>query len=125
MSSLASAWNTVTLDTPIPVSTAKRYKAAYSSDGRYSNTANYWISGPGANGHTAGILVMPNNAGVTGAPAQSSYAIGAGNPYPGSGYVSGNFQEGNYWIDVTVTDVEPPGAYVPPTASAIPAMHGR
>lgn len=60
-------------------------------------TANYWSTGPGGSGLTAGPITVPNNASAT-SPGQSSYNAGATLTFPGT-----NGGPWNYWVDIEVT----------------------
>jgi len=64
----------------------------------YQATVNYWTSGPGASGITAGPLSAPDSSAATG-PGQATYNAGSW-AYPQT-YSSGNGE--NYWVDAEVT----------------------
>ncbi len=64
----------------------------------YQATLNYWTSGAGAGGITAGPVTAPGNAAAT-SPGQGTYNQGSW-AYPQT-YSSGNGE--NYWVDVEVT----------------------
>lgn len=106
-SPLQAGWNTATLTTPVALTPNQRYKAAvyFTTDNGYTGTGGYWSTGPGAAGLTTGILVAPSAANATG--AQQGTFSGGTDTYPAL-----QFNSGNYWVDVTVTDVAP-GPAVP------------
>jgi hypothetical protein len=62
----------------------------------YSETDNYWSSGPGSGGLTSGIITAPNNAGGDG--GQDTFHVGSVITYPAVSFASAN-----YWVDVEVT----------------------
>lgn len=101
-SPLQAGWNTVVLDPPIELEVNQRYRAGayFTTDNGYTATGAYWSgSGPGASGITNGILVAPQAGSATG---------GSQGSFTGSdAFPNGQFNSGNYWIDVTVTDVAP------------------
>ena len=74
--------------------------AAYYGGGAqwYQATLDYWTSGVGADGITAGPVTAPGTAAATG-PGQGTYNQGSW-AYPQT-YSSGNGE--NYWVDVEVT----------------------
>lgn len=61
-------------------------------------TSNYWSTGFGGSGLTAGPLTAPNNAGAS--PGQESYNLGAALAYPNTN--AGPF---HYGVDIEVTPV--------------------
>ncbi len=64
----------------------------------YQATVNYWTSGPGTKGVTAGPLSAPSSSAATG-PGQATYNAGSW-AYPQT-YSSGNGE--NYWVNAEVT----------------------
>ena len=73
----------------------------------YAVTTSYWTTGVGsASGISTGPLTAPNNASAT-SPGQSVYNNAAIWSYPNLWSVAGNGE--NYWIDVEVTPLVPPG----------------
>ena len=68
-------------------------------------TANYWSTGYGASGLTAGPITVPDNASAD-SPGQESYNLGATITYPNT-----NAGPYTYWLDIEVT---PQAAPVPP-----------
>ena len=91
---------------PISLTINQRYKVViYYPNGEYTATAgnHYWdTGGPGEFGITNGPLLTVGASAAT--DGQSSYQAGVGPQYP-----TGNFQAGNYWMDASVTDVNPAG----------------
>ena len=65
----------------------------------FQATTNYWASGPGASGITAGPLTAPGVATAT-SPGQGTYNAGSW-AYPKTYASAGNGE--NYWLDVEVT----------------------
>lgn len=61
--------------------------------------ANYWSTGYGVNGITAGPITAPNTSTAT-SPGQDTYNLGASITYPAT--YAGPF---NYWVDVELTPV--------------------
>jgi hypothetical protein len=107
-----SGWVRCAFDGTITLFAGVSYKAcvfAPSITSYFSSTANYWISGSGANGIINGIITAPNNASAS--PGQGSLSTTAGGlTYPGTTAGPG----GNNWIDVEVTTGLP--VPVPPVA---------
>ena len=60
-------------------------------------TANYWSTGFGGNGLTAGPIIVPDNASAT-SPGQDSYNLGSAPTFPAT-----NVGPFNYWLDIEVT----------------------
>lgn len=69
-------------------------------------TADFWSTGEGASGLTAGPISAPDNGAAT-SPGQDTYNAGASLAYPGT-----NAGPYNYWVDIEVT----PAAIAPPPA---------
>ena len=104
-----TGWQTVALATPLQLTATQRYRVTYHSPNAYVATGGYFVSGgPGASGITNGILSSPSNANAVG--GNGSFIYGAATAFPTSG-----FNGGNYWADVTVTDVDP--------SSSAPVQH--
>lgn len=95
-----TGWQTTTLGTAVELSAAIRYKVALHVPGEFSVTSDYWTSGPGASGIVNGILTAYSDTDAV--DAQGTFSTGAASNYP-----AGNGNGNNYWIDLTVTDVEP------------------
>jgi hypothetical protein len=108
-------WQSVTLDTPIAVIPGEAYRAViYHPNGEYTATPgnNYWnAGGPGEFGIVNGILTARAAADSNG--GQSTFKYGSGIQYPDS-----SFNSGNYWVDLSVSNVVPvtgptnPGAFL-------------
>lgn len=105
--SSGTGWQTHALATPVELTPNQRYRVVYhfpflgAGIPMYTATGSYWAgAGGGASGITNGILVAPNEAGATGAD-QGSFVYGA------VAFPINSFQAGNYWTDITVTDVNP------------------
>lgn len=78
------------------------YKAAVFYGGGsqwYQTNVNYWASGPGADGITAGPVTAPGTSAATG-PGQGTYNVGSWG-YPQTYSADGNGE--NYWVDIEVT----------------------
>lgn len=98
-------WHTVTLPTPVQITAGVRYIATIRHADHYAGTGGYFTSGPGSAGITNGILTAPSAAAVSSAP------IGNGR-FDEAGAIAAptsTFNGGNYWSDVSVTDVDPGG----------------
>lgn len=106
-----TGWHTVALPSPIPLDSALRYKVAVTFPDRWTLTGGYWTSGPGATGITNGPLTAYSAADAS--AGQGTFSTGAGTTFPGSSGAGGN-----YWVDVTVTDVDPTAAVTPPSISS-------
>jgi hypothetical protein len=78
--------------------------------GRYVATGGYFVTGgAGATDQTFGsLLTIPNNTNSTGNDQGAYFYAGA------IAFPTDSFNGANYWVDVTVTDVNPSGAAVPP-----------
>lgn len=101
-----TGWQTATLATPVQLTANVRYRASIHAPSGYTGSGNYWTSGAGSAGHTNGPLVAPSSGpGGHQSGTQGSFAYSAGYAFPNS-----TFQGGNYWVDVTVTDVDPNAA---------------
>lgn len=96
-----NGWNTATLPNAVALSPNQRYRAAILSQTWESETQGYFTTGAGSAGITNGPLVIPNRANSTGT-RQGSYNIATTLGFPGSDPIGAY-----YWVDVTVTDVDP------------------
>jgi hypothetical protein len=95
-------WNTLTLAAPYQLTATTRYRAAVRHpEGAYSGTDDYYTSGAGGTDQTVGVLVVPSAANATNGD-QNSY-VGAG----GGSYPNESSSAAKYWVDVTVTNVNP------------------
>ena len=101
------------------------YNGAGTPDGWSGKQLNYWSTGPGASGITAGPLTVPNlasasqayvfNGGNAGSSpqyttgvieaGQSTFVNGTGDAYP---YLYVDTLAQTYWVDVEVTPTVPP-----------------
>jgi len=93
-----TGWLTATLPTPIKLDASTAYKAVVLHPDNYSATGGYFTTGDGVGGITNGPLVVPDASGV----AQGTYHAGSSLAFP-----LDQFNGGNYWTDLTVTDVDP------------------
>ncbi|MEU0937612.1 DUF4082 domain-containing protein [Embleya sp. NPDC005971] len=116
-----TGWQTATITTPVQLTAGVRYILSIHHPSRYAaGVAAYWSTGPGASGHTNGILTAPSNAAIAGAPlGQGRYEYGPTRQAPAS-----TFNANNYYSDVTVTDVDPNGTTLGPTGIASTATPG-
>lgn len=96
-----AGWQTAIYGTPISLTVNTRYRAAVFSRTYESETGAYFTTGPGSAGINAGPLVIPNRANSTGT-RQGSYNVSGALAFPGDD-PGGT----NYWVDVTVTNVDP------------------
>jgi hypothetical protein len=88
--------------TPVELTPGQAYRVAGHFAEDFTATAGYWTGGgPGAAGITNGFLTAPNDATAT-ASDQGSFNYDAAPRMPDN-----SFGGGNYWMDVTVTDVDP------------------
>jgi hypothetical protein len=99
-----TGWQTATFSAPVQLVANQRYRTGIVVPGNFSATAGYWNpGGAGETGFTNGALKAPSNGpNPDQSGTQGSFIAGATYTYPTS-----NFQGGNYWVDVTVTDVDP------------------
>lgn len=105
-----TGWQTATLPVPVQLTAGTSYKVAIHSDDGYTATGGYWATGAGVGGITNGPLTAPDAGGAPlgiPPPKQGSYGY-TSNP---DVYPDGYFNGGNYWVDVTVTDVDPGSAH--------------
>lgn len=105
-----TGWQTANLVSPVQLTANTSYKVAIHSDDNYSGTGGYWATGAGVGGITNGPLTAPDAGGAPlglGPIQQGSFRV-TSDPdlYPNS-----YFNGGNYWVDVTVTDVDPGGTH--------------
>ena len=98
-----TGWLTADLEEPVELTPIVRYRASMHCSSGYTGTGSYWTSGPGSSGITNGIITAPaSGPGGDQSGTQGSFAYAADYSYPNS-----TFQGGNYWVDVTVSDVFP------------------
>lgn len=94
------AWNYQAVDTPIALTNGTTYVAVLHYSGTsnsYSSTTNYWSSGSGASGITAGPITAPGTSTALGGN-QCAYNEPSSTPaFPTNSLGS------NYWIDVSVS----------------------
>lgn len=106
-----TGWQTANLATPVQLTANTSYKVAIHSDDNYTGTSGYWATGAGVGGITNGPLTAPDAGGAPLGlgPIQQGSFRSTSDPdlYPNS-----YFQGGNYWVDVTVTDVDPSSSHV-------------
>jgi hypothetical protein len=99
----SAAWNTVTLDSPVPVSTGTLYRAGvYSSAGRYVATPSFF-GGPLTNGPITAPANGSNPVGL-GQLGQGTFVLNASLAYPEN--ISGN--SACYFVDVDFTPLALP-----------------
>lgn len=99
-----TGWQTATLPAPVQLTANTSYKVTIHSDDNYTATGGYWATGAGVGGIANGPLTAPDAGGTPlgiGSIQQGSFRY-TSDPdlYPNS-YFGG----GNYWVDVTVSDV--------------------
>ena len=98
-----SGWQDVLLATPQPLTPTTRYRSGcLFPNGKFVVTADYWTSGAGGSGITAGPLLGHSNA-TASSNQQGSLNVGAVIAFPGIG--SGT--AANYWVTPLVTNVDP------------------
>ena len=93
-----TGWLTATIATPIKLDANVHYKAVVLHPDNYSATGGYFATGPGVGGITNGPLVAPDASLI----AQGTDHAGSSLAFP-----LDQFNGGNYWTDLTVTDVDP------------------
>lgn len=103
---VGSGWQQVALPTPIALDQFPRYRVTvYHPEGKYNALATYFNSGSGQPGSVdqtfGGLLVVPNTDHTVGTD-QGSFNYSSSFAYP-----LDSFNDTNYWVDVTVTDVNP------------------
>lgn len=103
----STGWQTVTLGTPVQLVANQAYRASvlYSTatlQAKYTATSSYFTTGGGGAANIVnGFLTAPNGANAVGAN-QGSYVYTSTATMP-----INSFNSGNYWVDVSVTDVDP------------------
>lgn len=98
----ALGWREFPLVTPVLLDVGQAYRVGGHLPSNYTSTAGYWTgAGPGGSGITNGFLVAPNDAAATG-NNQGSFNYDVAPRMPDN-----SFGGGNYWMDVSVTDVDP------------------
>ncbi|MEU0940113.1 DUF4082 domain-containing protein [Embleya sp. NPDC005971] len=101
-----TGWHTATLGVAVQLTASTRYIVVVHHTDRYGGTGGYWAGGgPGASGITNGILTAPAAAAVTSAPLGNGRYEETGS----IGAPTNTFNGGNYWADLTVSDVNPGG----------------
>lgn len=101
-----TGWQTATLASPVQLTANTSYKVTIHSDDNYSATGGYWATGAGVGGITNGPLTAPDAGGAPlglGLIQQGSFRV-TSDP---DAYPNNYFGGGQYWVDVTVTDVDP------------------
>jgi hypothetical protein len=101
-----TGWQTATLATPVQLTANTSYKVTIHSDDNYTGSGHYWDVGAGVGGITNGPLTAPDAGGAPlGIPPPKQGSFGyTSNP---DVYPDNYFGGGNYWVDLTVTDVDP------------------
>lgn len=95
-----TGWQTVALPAAVQVPADTYVAGALHPDGHPCFTGGYWgVGGPGGSGITNGILTAPSDAAISG---QGVYVGGGTFACP-----TNSFNQANYWVDVTVSDVDP------------------
>jgi hypothetical protein len=105
-----TGWQTAVLTAPVQLTAGTLYKAVLHTDDNYTATGGYWATGAGVGGITNGPLTAPDAGGAPlgiSPPKQGSFGY-TSNP---DTYPDGYFNGGNYWVDVTVTDVDPTSSH--------------
>lgn len=98
-----TGWLTADLDAPVELTPLVRYRVSMLAPSGYTGTGSYWTSGAGSSGITSGIIIAPSSGpGGDQSGKQGSFEYDSVRAYPDS-----TFQGGNYWVDVTVSDVFP------------------
>jgi hypothetical protein len=98
-----TGWIRADLATAIELTPGVQYVAAVHFPSGLAATSLYWRSGPGSAGIANGLLSAPSEASAV-SNAQGRYAYAADYAFPANGSGSA----ANYWVDVVVSDVEPP-----------------
>jgi hypothetical protein len=83
----ASGWQQVNLAKPVTLAAKTTYIAAYSTNGYYTDTANYFTTSI-----ASGRLTVPSSSASGG---NGVYAYGAPDSFPGY-----TWESSNYWVDV-------------------------
>ncbi|PYI68358.1 hypothetical protein CVV68_05965 [Arthrobacter livingstonensis] len=98
-----SGWQTVVLPVPVKIDKGQKYVASYIAPrGRYS-ADDHGLD----NAKTNGPLTIPAGGGV--------YAYGTGGTYPNK-----NYENSNYFVDVTFEPSTTSGTTAPPTSTSTP-----
>lgn len=98
------AWNYQAITTPVALTNGATYVAVLHYSGTansYTSTTNYWSSGPGASGITAGPITAPGTSTALAGKQCAYNEPSATAAFPTSSLGS------NYWIDVSVTLTPP------------------
>lgn len=112
---VGTGWQTVALPVPVQVPADTYVAGALHPDGHPCFTGGYWgVGGPGGSGITNGILTAPSDAAISG---QGVYVGGGTFACP-----TNSFNQANYWVDVTVSDVDPVGRTGTGATSATAAL---
>lgn len=94
-------WNVFSDVGVIPLSVGTYRACVFHPAGRYSATADYYSTGAGSEPLVNGALRIPDVDTAEGAD-QNSFISDAIPQFP-----TGSFNSNKYWIDVTITDVDP------------------
>lgn len=116
-----TGWQTAALSTPVQLTANTSYKVTIHTDDNYTATGGYWATGAGVGGIVNGPLTAPDAGGAPlgiGSIQQGSFRY-TSDPdlYPNS-----YFNGGQYWVDVTVSDVN--SITIEPTGIASTAAIG-
>lgn len=95
-----TGWQTALLATPVELSPDVRHKVVVRYADQFPITGAFWSSGPGASGIVNGPLQAYSN--TTSVAGQGTFSTGSIDTYPTS-----EVNAANYWVDLTVTDVDP------------------
>lgn len=100
-----TGWQSAALAIPVQLNPNVSYKAVVLT-GNYTATGGYFSTGAGVGGIVQGIITCPDaggNPSGIGAIQQGSFK----QPTTGIEYPNQYFNGGNYWVDVTIADVDP------------------
>jgi hypothetical protein len=104
-----TGWKEATTTAPVRLTVNQRYRVAIRFSNYFPATNSYWASGSGSAGRTSGpLFAYAYGASTTSTTStiQGSYIAGTTLSFPNTlASPTGN----NYWVDVTVTDVDPTG----------------
>lgn len=94
-------WQTVVVSPAVALVPSQAYKTVVYFPNKFytSSAGDYWNAGPGSSGITNGILTAVKASSSN--EGQGTYIYGAGLTYPVNSAGSSNF-----WIDITVSDVD-------------------
>ena len=95
-----AGWAKETYDGSVTLTSGTQYRVCVHIGfglNKYGVTANYWSSGAGSGGVSAGIISAPAAASADGGN-QDAYINTSPIAYPNT-----SFNSGNYWVDVEVT----------------------